>query len=146
MATSWSESLDSLLVEYWSRDRKVASPNPDRSGGRIFFFGVNFVCWLLFGVRYTPRVTAAARKRPRSLCQKCRWQITLQHVYTLDPAKSKYADYAATSIVWEPIRKRVHTQLVRERLATVVSARWITGDWSWHKSGNCVRELISTSK
>ena len=27
-----------------TRDRKVASPNPGRSGGRIFFSRVNFVC------------------------------------------------------------------------------------------------------
>ena len=30
------------------------SSNPSRSGGRIFFSGVNFVCWLLFGVHSTP--------------------------------------------------------------------------------------------
>ena len=36
------------------RDRKVAKLNPGRSGGRIFFSRVNFVCWLLFGVRSTP--------------------------------------------------------------------------------------------
>ena len=45
---------DSLLVEYQTRNRKVASSNPDRSGGRIFFSRVNFVFWLLFGVRSTP--------------------------------------------------------------------------------------------
>ena len=49
-------------------------------------------------------------------------------------------------IVWEPIRKQVHTQLVREHLVTVVSAHWATVDWSWHKSGISVRELISTLK
>ena len=27
-----------------TRDRKVASSNPDRSGGKIFFSRVNFVC------------------------------------------------------------------------------------------------------
>ena len=37
-----------------TRDRKVASSNPNRSGGRIFFSRVNFVCQLLFGVRSTP--------------------------------------------------------------------------------------------
>ena len=37
-----------------ARDRKVASPNPGRSGGRIFFSRIKFVCWLLFGVRSTP--------------------------------------------------------------------------------------------
>ena len=34
--------------------RKVVSLNPARSGGRIFFSRVNFVCWLLFGVHSTP--------------------------------------------------------------------------------------------
>ena len=57
-------SRDSLLVERRTRDRKVASSNPGRSGGRIFFSRVNFVGWLLFCVRSTHGVTAVARKRP----------------------------------------------------------------------------------
>ena len=40
-------------------------------------------------------VTTVARKRPRSFCHKCRWQVTLEHAYTLDPTKSEWADYAA---------------------------------------------------
>ena len=47
-------SRDSLLVEQRTRDGKVASSNPGWSGGRIFFFRVNFVCWLLIGVHSTP--------------------------------------------------------------------------------------------
>ena len=43
-----------LLLERRTRDRKVASSNPGRNGGRMFFSGVSFVCWLLFGVRSTP--------------------------------------------------------------------------------------------
>ena len=39
-------------LERRTRDRKVASSNPGRSGGRIF--SSNFVCWLLFGVRSDP--------------------------------------------------------------------------------------------
>ena len=39
-------------------------------------------------------------------------------------------------IVWEPIWKRAHMQLVREHSTTVVSARWATVDWSWHKEWN----------
>ena len=35
-----------------------------------------------FGIRSTPGVTAVARKRSRSFCQKCRWQVTAQ-TYTL---------------------------------------------------------------
>ena len=44
---------------------------------------------------FHPRVTAVARKRSRSFCQKCRWQVTPKHTYTLDPTKSERADYAA---------------------------------------------------
>ena len=47
-------SPDSLLVEHWTHDWKVASSNTGRSSGRIFFFRVNFVCWLLFSVCSTP--------------------------------------------------------------------------------------------
>ena len=57
--------------------------NPCRSGGRIFFSRVNFLCWLLFWYPFHPRVTAVARKRSRSSCQKCRWQVTAKHAYTL---------------------------------------------------------------
>ena len=35
---------DSLMVEHRTRDRKVAGANPGRSGGKIFFVRVNFVC------------------------------------------------------------------------------------------------------
>ena len=49
-------------------------------------------------------------------------------------------------IVWEPMRTRAQTQLVREHSVTVVSAYWATVDWSWHKSGISVRELILTLK
>ena len=39
-------------------------------------------------------VTAVARKSPRSFFQECRWQVTPEHVYTPDPTKSEWADYA----------------------------------------------------
>ena len=38
---------------------------------------------LLFRYPFHPRVTAVARKRPRSFCQKRRWQVTAKHAYTL---------------------------------------------------------------
>ena len=50
---------------------------------RIFFSRVDFLCWLLFRYPFHPRVTAVARKRSRSFCQKCRWQVTAKHAYTL---------------------------------------------------------------
>ena len=39
---------------------------------------------------FHPRVTAAF-KEPRSFRQKCRWQVTTKHAYTLDPTKSEWA-------------------------------------------------------
>ena len=53
----WPGSPDSSLVECRTHDSKVASLNPGRSGGRIFFYRVNFVCWLLFGCPFHPHVT-----------------------------------------------------------------------------------------
>ena len=70
-------------LERRTRVRKVAGSNPCRSGGRIIFSRVNFLCWLLFRYPFHPRVTAVARKRPRSFCRKCRWQVTAKHAYTL---------------------------------------------------------------
>ena len=36
---------------------------------------------LLFWYPFHPCVTAVARKRSRSFCQKCRWQVTAKHAY-----------------------------------------------------------------
>ena len=63
--------------------------------------------YLYNGYKY-PRVTAVARKRPRSFCQKCSRQVTPKHAYTLDPPKSEWADYAAVQgKVWESIRNEL---------------------------------------
>ena len=70
-------------LERRTRVRRVAGSNPCRSGGRIVFYRVSFLCWLLFRYPFHPRVTVVARKRPRSFCQKCRWQVTAKHAYTL---------------------------------------------------------------
>ena len=56
-AFSFVAGVQSTGIACWNergtRDQKVASSNPGRRGGRIFFSRVNFVCWLLFGVRST---------------------------------------------------------------------------------------------
>ena len=70
-------------LEHRTRDWKVAGSNPCWNGGRIFFSRVDFLCWLLFRYPFHPRVTAVARKKSRSFCQKCRWQVTAKHAYTL---------------------------------------------------------------
>ena len=92
----------------------------------VFFQSLFFV---LTPIRcpFHPGVTACVRKRPRSFGQKCRWQVTFRHAYTYDPTKSDWA-------VW------AHTQLVKERSSTVVSARWPAMDWSLLKEYSwCVR-------
>ena len=70
-------------LEHRTRDWKVAGLNPCWNGGRIFFSRVDFLCWLLFRYPFHPRVTTVARKKSRSFCQKCRWQVTAKHAYTL---------------------------------------------------------------
>ena len=44
-----ADSEDFEVIVWWesigsTNDQKVASSNPDRRGGRVFFFKVNFVC------------------------------------------------------------------------------------------------------
>ena len=70
-------------LERRTHDRKVPGSSSGRSGGKIFFSRVNFLCWLLFRYLFHPRVTAVACKRSRSFLQKCRWQVTPKHIYTL---------------------------------------------------------------
>ena len=80
---SWWGAGIAQWLERWTHDRKVTGLNPCWSGGRIFFSRVNFLCWLLFQYLFHPRVTAVARKRPLSFCQKRMWQVTAKHAYTL---------------------------------------------------------------
>ena len=80
---TYSQAGIAQWLERRNRDRKVAGSNPCWSGGKIFFSRVNFLCWLLFRYPFHRRVTAVARKRPRSFCQKCRWQVTAKQGYTL---------------------------------------------------------------
>ena len=70
-------------LERRTRDWKVAGSNPCWNGGRIFFSRVDFLCWLLFRYPFHHRVTTVARKKSRSFCQKCRWQVTAKHAYIL---------------------------------------------------------------
>ena len=80
---SWPGTGIAQWLERRTRDWKVPGSNPCRSGGRIFFSRVDFLCWLWFRYPFHPRVTAVARKRSRSFCQKRRWQVTAKHAYTL---------------------------------------------------------------
>ena len=70
-------------LERRTREWKVVCSNFCRSGGRIFFSRVDFLCWLLYQYPFHPRVTTVARKKSRSFCQKCMWEVTAKHAYTL---------------------------------------------------------------
>ena len=43
--------------EWWTCDQKVMGSSPGRSGRKVFFSRVNFLCWLLFGILSTPVLT-----------------------------------------------------------------------------------------
>ena len=60
------------------------------------------VLTLIFGIRSIPRVTAVARKRSRSFCQKCRWQVTAKQVYTLRmwPYVCALNEVTRCTVVW----------------------------------------------
>ena len=81
--------------ELLTRDRKVASLNPSRSGRRIFFSRVNFVCWLLFGVCSTPVLPQWHVKDPGHSAKSAGDRFHLKHAYIFDPMKSEWAYYAA---------------------------------------------------
>ena len=90
-------------LECRTRDRKVTSSNPGRSGWR-FSSPESTLCADSYSVSVpSPRVTEVARKRPLSFCQKCGWQVTPKHAYTLDPSTSEWADYAAVGVHQETI-------------------------------------------
>ena len=100
--------------------------------GRIFFSRVNFQCWLVLGYPFQARNNKVARKRLRSFCRKCRWKVTNKHKCTLVPRKEVGVGRLCwPGIVYEPIKKRAHAQLVRERSSTVASSLWATVDWTW---------------
>ena len=55
---------------------------------------VSFLCWAWFGYPFHPRVTAVARKRSRSFCQKCRWQVTVK------PDAPYVCGFAWSDVTW----------------------------------------------
>ena len=114
-------------------DRKVASSNPSRSGRRIFFFRVNFVCWLLFGVRSTPVLPQWHVKDPGHSAKSAGGRL---HLNTHTPLTQRSRSGLTMPLSRHSLGtypETAHTLLVREHSATVVLARWAAVDWSWHK-------------
>ena len=101
-----------------------------------FFSPESASCADSYSVSFPPRVTAVARKRPRSFCQKCSWQVAPKYAYTLDPPKSEWADYASVRAECGNLSGNELTRNSSEALWTDPGV----------KSGTSVRQLISTSK
>ena len=68
-----------------------ASPGLTSRADSFFFFFVRYPFRL--------QVTTVACKRPRSFCQKRRWQVTAKYVHTLDPTKLGWADFLSKHCV-----------------------------------------------
>ena len=94
-----------------------------------------------------PRVTAVARKRVRSFCNKCRWQDTPKHACTLDPTKSEWCDHAGVQASCGNLSGNELTFCLSENIQPQ-SSQLAEPLWTdpGIKSGISVRELIFTSK
>ena len=117
-------------------DRKVVSSNPSRSSGRIFFFRVNFVCWLLFAVCSTLVLQQWHMKDPGHSAKSAGGRLHLNmHTplthwsgrgLTMLLSRQSVGTYQETS------SHATH----QEHLVTVGSARWATVRWTWPKEWN----------
>ena len=88
-------------------------------------------------------VSTLARKRPWSLCQKCKWRVTLKHACTLDPTKLEWADCAVQAWCWNGLGNKLpHNSSgnIRPQLSQFAEPLWTDPGL---KSGICVHELIS---
>ena len=56
---------------------------PAGTAGEFSSPGSTFCADSYFRYPFHARVTTVARKKSRSFCQKCRWQVTAKHAYTL---------------------------------------------------------------
>ena len=101
----------------------------------------------LFRCPFHLRVTAVARKRPWSFCQKCTWQVTSKLAYTLDPSKLEWADYAAVQAECGNLLGNELTcnssGNTRSHSSQLAGPLWTDPGL---KSGISARELISTLK
>ena len=82
------------------------------------------------------RVTAAAHKRPRSFCQKCRWQITAEQAYTADGLGSLCSPCMALEAIRETSSHATRNgKLVHSSRTSLSHCGVILGfkEWNWCK-------------
>ena len=117
----------------------------DAAGALSSQLCVPTLIWCLFH----PCVTTVACKT-KSLwpfCQKCRWQVTPKHAYTIDPTKLEWAYYAAVQAQCGNLsgNKLTRNSSGNTRSQSAQQAEPLWTDPSL-KSENIVRDLISTFK
>ena len=143
-----NRSQDSSLVEHRTRDQnrqKVASSNPGTSSRRIFSSRVNFLCWLLFGIRCNPVLPQWQVKNSGHSAKSAggRLHLNTRRVHPWPNEVGVGWLCRCPGIVWKPIRKQAHIQLVRECSSQLAEPQWTDPGI---KKGIYMRELISTLK
>ena len=98
---------------------------------------------------FLPSVTAVARERPWSFCQKCWWQVKPKHAYTLDPMKLDL-EWANNATVQAECGNLSRNELTRNSSRNTQSQLSQLAEPPWTdcclKSGTSLCELISTLK
>ena len=126
-------------LECWGRDRKVESSNPGRSGRRIFFSRVNFVCWLLFDVCSIP---VLLQWRVNDLGHSAKSAGGRLHLNTHTPLTQQ----SQNGLTMPLSRHGVGTYQVTSSHATCQATLGHNHTDSGLKGGISVRDLISTFK
>ena len=135
---------DSLLVE---RLLLVASSNSSRSGRRIFFSRINFVCWLLIGVHFTPVLPQWHVRDPGHSAKSACGRL---HLNMHTPLTHRSQSGLTMLLSWQSVgfcQKISSHTTHQEHFVTVVSARRATVDCSWPKEWNwCVLAHLNYKK
>ena len=120
---------------------------PAGAAGYFFFLQSRLCVLTLIRCPFHPRVTAVARKRPRSFCKNLQVAVTPNHADILDPTKSEWADYPAVQAQCGNLSgnglTRNLSRNIRLQSSQLAEPLWTDPGL---KSGISVRELISTQK
>ena len=134
------------MAEHRTRGRKVASSNPGRNGGKIFFSRINFVCWLLFGVRWTTVLPQWHVKDPGHSAQSAGGGLHLK-THTLSTQRSRSGLTMPLSRHIVGTYQETSTHATRQRNTPLQSSQPADSLWTdpGLKSEISVRKLISIS-
>ena len=131
-------------VESWARYWKVASSSPGRSGERVFFSRVNFLCWLLFGVCST---SALLQWHVKGSCHSAKSTGVRFHLNTHTPI-TQWSWSGLTMLSWHSVETYQGNELAlnlsgntRPQLSQLSELLWTH---SGLKSGIGACELIFT--